>query len=157
MRGLPGVDTLDVGCGTGYLTRLLAGPATGVDFSFNMLQEARARNAASAYVRGDALALPFADGSFDRVFSSHLYGRLERDDRLRFLSEARRVAPSFVVVDSPYQPDRAAEGPQERELLDGTRSTIYKKYFRPEELVEEIGGGEILMSTSWYLAVGREW
>ena len=128
-----------------------------MDFSINMLNEARARSAASAYVRGDALALPFADGSFERVFSSHFYGRLERDDRLRFLSEARRIAPSFIVLDSPYQPDRPGEGPQERELLDGTTFTIYKKYFRPEELVEEIGGGDILLSTSWFLAVGREW
>ena len=157
VRNLPPANTLDVGCGTGYLTRFLEGPATGMDFSFNMLKEARSRAAAKAYVRADALALPFADSSFDRVFSSHFYGRLELDDRLRFLAEARRVAPSFVVLDSPYQPDRPGEGPQERELLDGTKFTIYKKYFRPEELVEEIGGGEIVLSTTWFLAVRREW
>lgn len=122
-----------------------------------MLQQATARSAASAYVRGDALALPFRDASFERIFTSHFYGRLERDDRLRFLDEARRVAPSLIVIDSPYQPDRPAEGLVERDLLDGSKYTIYKKYFRPEELVEEIGGGEILLNTSWFLMVERRW
>ena len=157
VQDLPAASTLDVGCGTGYLTRFLEGPVVGVDFSHRMLQQAAHRHAAQAYVRGDALSLPFGEGSFDRVFSSHFYGRLEKDDRLRFLDEARRVAPSFVVVDSPFQADRAAEGPQERELLDGTRYTIYKKYFRPDELVDELGGGRVLLSTSWFLAVQREW
>ena len=122
-----------------------------------MLQQAMARRAADAYVRADALSLPFRSGSFERVFSSHFYGRLEKPHRLRFLDEAKRVAPSFIVLDSPYQPDRPGEGPQERELLDGTRYTIYKKYFHPTELVDEIGGGRILLSTTWFLAVQREW
>ena len=154
---LPAAFTLDVGCGTGYLTRFLTGAKVGLDFSGRMLKQAVGREAADAYVRGDALALPFRDRSFDRVFSSHFYGRLEKEERLRFLTESHRVAPSFVVIDSPFQPDRPSEGPQERELLDGTRYTIYKKYFRPEELVDEMGGGHILLSTTWFLAVLREW
>ena len=91
------------------------------------------------------------------MFSSHFYGRLHEPERLRFLDEAHRVAPSVMLVDTPYQTDRAAEGPQHRELLDGTSYTIYKKYFRPEELLEEIGGGQILLSTKWYLVVERQW
>ena len=34
---------------------------------------------------------------------------------------------------------------------------IYKKYFTPEELVAELGGGEVVLSTSWFVAVQREW
>ena len=157
VKGLPETPTLDVACGTGYLTRFLRGWTIGTDFSSAMLQQAAGREAADGYVRGDALALPFAGSSFGRVFSSHFYGRLELDDRLRFLSEARRVAPSFLVVDSPAQPDRPTEGNIERELLDGTRYVIYKKYFTPEELVAELGGGEVVLSTSWFVAVQREW
>ena len=149
--------TLDVGCGTGYLTRFLRGYTVGADFSGRMLQQAAGRRAAAGSVRADALRLPFEEASFGRVFSSHFYGRLKKEERLRFLSEARRVAPSIVVLDTPYQADRAGEGPQERELLDGSTYTIYKKYFRPDELLEEIGGGEILLFTSWFLAVQREW
>lgn len=157
VRGLPATRTLDVACGTGYLTRFLRGWTIGTDFSSAMLRQASGRGAADEYVRGDALALPFAGSSFGRVFSSHFYGRLELDDRLRFLSEVRRVAPCLVVVDTPVQPDRPAEGNIERELLDGSRYVIYKKYFTPEELVAELGGGEVVLSTSWFVAVQREW
>jgi hypothetical protein len=76
---------------------------------------------------------------------------------LHFLSEVRRVAPTFVVLDSPFQSDRPAEGERERVLLDGSKYVIYKKYFRPEELVDELGGGRVVLSTSWFLAVEREW
>ena len=157
VRDLPEAHTLDVGCGTGFLTRFVTGRKTGLDFSSAILHRALARGAADGYVRGDALALPFEAGSFERVFSSHLYGRFERDDRMRFLEEAKRVAPRLVLLDPPCQPDRPAEGARHRELLDGSRYVIYKKYFRPDELLEEIGGGRVLLSTSWFLAVERTW
>jgi len=108
-------------------------------------------------VRGDALGLPFCADSFERVFSSHFYGRLGYGDRMGFLREARRVAPSLIVIDTPFQPDRPAEGPQQRDLLDGTTYTIYKKYFRPDELLDELAGGHVLLSTPWFLALERVW
>ena len=42
-------------------------------------------------VQGDALALPFADGAFERVAAGHFYGHLEPAERARFLAEAGRV------------------------------------------------------------------
>lgn len=52
----------------------------------------RARYPSIAYVQGDALDLPFDDGSFDIVFSNavieHVGGR---DEQRRFVSEAVRV------------------------------------------------------------------
>lgn len=62
---------LDVCCGTGALTRLLAqkvprGEVVGVDFSEPMLEIARRHPSQNArYELADALQLPFADGSFD--------------------------------------------------------------------------------------------
>ena len=42
----------------------------------------RAEQAPDAeFVQGDALDLPFADGSFDRVFTSYFYGHLEEPER----------------------------------------------------------------------------
>src|SRR2546423_14335487 len=54
----------------------------------------------ATYVQGDGLELPFEDGSFERVFTSHFYGHLEEDDRERFVAEARRLAPELVVFDA---------------------------------------------------------
>ena len=51
-------------------------------------------------VQGDAVPLPFDDGEFERVFTSHFYGHLLPEERERFLEEARRVGGELVVVDS---------------------------------------------------------
>ena len=83
-----------------FLTRHLAGDVTGLDWSERMLSIARGAAPHASYVRGDALELPFPDSSFDRVFTGHFYGHLEEPERLRFLAEARRVAPELVVADA---------------------------------------------------------
>jgi ubiquinone/menaquinone biosynthesis C-methylase UbiE len=150
LRALPPARTLDVACGTGFLTRHLPGEVLGLDQSPRMLVIAGRR---VEVVQGDALALPFADGSFERVFTSFFYGHLEEDDRLRFLEEARRVAPELVVVDSA-PPDGVPRSEwQERELDDGSRWQVYKRYFSAEGLAAELGGGRILHAGPRFLAV----
>ena len=47
----------------------------------------------------------------------------------RFLAEARRVAPELVVVDSALRDDAEPEEWQERILNDGSRWTVFKRYF----------------------------
>ena len=68
----PGLRWLDVGCGNGAFTQLIAdqcAPASlaGIDPSVNQLAYARARPALRrvAFGAGDAMALPFADDTFD--------------------------------------------------------------------------------------------
>src|SRR5256714_1523582 len=104
VRALTPVRTLDVACGTGFLTRLLPGEVVGLDQSEAMLELARRQAPTAAYVRGEGLRLPFPDGAFQRVFTSHFYGHLDRDERVVFLAEARRVAPELVVVDAALRP-----------------------------------------------------
>jgi len=150
---LPPKRTLDVACGTGFLTRHLAGEVVGLDQSARMLEVAREQAPNAELVQADALDLPFDDGSFDRVFTGHFYGHLEPDERERFVAEARRLAPELVVVDSITRPDREREEVQERLLNDGTRWTVFKRYFEPDELADELGGGEILLANRWFVVV----
>jgi demethylmenaquinone methyltransferase / 2-methoxy-6-polyprenyl-1,4-benzoquinol methylase len=66
----PGDRVLDACCGTGDLAIEAAhagGSVTGVDFSDSMLARARRKAPELEWVRADALALPFADKSFDAV------------------------------------------------------------------------------------------
>ncbi|HEX4929586.1 MAG TPA: class I SAM-dependent methyltransferase [Gaiellaceae bacterium] len=153
LAALPALRTLDVACGTGFLTQHLSGEVTGLDQSASMLEVARARMPAAKLVQADAPPLPFADASFDRVFTAHFYGHLEEPARSDFLAEARRVAPELVVVDSAVRPDRDRVGTQERILNDGTRWNVFKRYFEPDELAAELGGGETLFAGRWFVAV----
>ena len=70
LEALPPARTLDVACGTGWLTRHLPGEIVGLDQSESMLEVARERVPDGEFVVGDALSLPFADGSFERVFTA---------------------------------------------------------------------------------------
>jgi ubiquinone/menaquinone biosynthesis C-methylase UbiE len=153
LAALPPARTLDVACGTGFLTQHLPGAITGLDQSPAMLEIASARVPDAGFVQSDALRLPFVDGAFERVFTSHFYGHLEEVERIRFLKEARRVAPELVVVDSAVRPDRERVGMQERILNDGSRWEVFKRYFEPHELAVELGGGETLFAGRWFVAV----
>jgi ubiquinone/menaquinone biosynthesis C-methylase UbiE len=153
LASLPPARTLDVACGTGFLTRHLPGDVVGIDQSASMLEEARRHAPNAEFVQGDALSLPFEDGSFGRIFTGHFYGHLAGPDRDRFLAEARRLAPELVVVDSALREDVEPEERQQRILNDGSRWEVYKRYFEPDALPEEFGGGETLFAGRWFVAV----
>ena len=64
----PGFRVLDACCGTGDLAIAAereGGIVTGLDFSAEMLGRARRKSGTIDWVEGDALALPFPDGTFD--------------------------------------------------------------------------------------------
>jgi demethylmenaquinone methyltransferase / 2-methoxy-6-polyprenyl-1,4-benzoquinol methylase len=64
----PGDRVLDACCGTGDLALAAAeagGRVTGLDFSERMLARAARKSESVEWVRGDLLALPFEDGSFE--------------------------------------------------------------------------------------------
>jgi ubiquinone/menaquinone biosynthesis C-methylase UbiE len=153
LEALPPARTLDVACGTGFLTRHLPGEIVGLDQSESMLEKARRQAPNATYVQSDALVLPFEDGSFGRVFTGHFYGHLQEPEREAFLDEARRVAPELVIVDSAIQPDVPVEEWQERILNDGTRWEVFKRYFAPEALAAELGGGSTVFAGRWFVAV----
>jgi demethylmenaquinone methyltransferase / 2-methoxy-6-polyprenyl-1,4-benzoquinol methylase len=75
----PDARVLDICCGTGDMTAALlaqrpadAEPVTGLDFSHEMLALAERKygGANVRWVKGDAMALPFPDDSFDLVTSA---------------------------------------------------------------------------------------
>ena len=153
LAGLPAGRTLDVACGTGFLTRHLRGLVVGLDASPAMAAIAGRRLPEGVVVLGDALRLPFPDLSFTRVVTGHFYGHLLGEERAAFLAEARRVGGELVVVDSALRADVEAEGWQERLLNDGSSHRVYKRYFTGEGLAAELGGGRTLMAGRWFVVV----
>ena len=153
LGALPPARTLDVACGTGFLTQHLPGQVVGLDQSESMLEIARARVPAGSFVRGDGIELPFPDMAFERLFTGHFYGHLEDPDRRGFLARARRVAGEVVVVDSAQRPEHEPVEVQERVLEDGSRWEVYKRYFTAEGLARELGGGSVVHAGRWFVAV----
>ncbi len=107
MTGLrQGMRALDVACGSGAVTRVMAkiagqGMATGVDLSQSRLDQARSRAASDhleiEFVCGKAQALPFADATFDYVHARMLFQYLEQPENV--LDEMIRVTkPGGRVV-----------------------------------------------------------
>lgn len=97
---------LDVGCGTGGVTRAVArrvGPCVGVDISGPMIDAARARTeegVPASFVRADAQEHAFEPGVFDAVVSR--FGVMFFSDPVRAFANLRsaardRAALRFVV------------------------------------------------------------
>jgi ubiquinone/menaquinone biosynthesis C-methylase UbiE len=114
-----GERVLDVGCGIGgpsrYLASQLGCQVTGLDFTaeFVALAEMLARRTRLAdkvaYRQGDALDLPFPDGSFDVVWSQNAAMNIADRDRLysemrRVLTPAGRLALQEIAVGPAGEP-----------------------------------------------------
>lgn len=93
-------DILDVGCGSGMAVGLMAakaqrGTVTGLDYSPEMVALATRRNRAAVQagqvrvLRGDAMALPFPDASFDHVSAIETF--YFWPDAMNGLAQAYRV------------------------------------------------------------------
>ncbi|MDB2225033.1 class I SAM-dependent methyltransferase [Halorubrum ezzemoulense] len=113
LEGRSGGLALDVGCGNGRHTEALAArteTAVGLDLSRGLLTEATARARdrgfadATAFVHGDATALPVRDGAVDlAVYVATLHHLSPRSARVESLNELARVlAPGGVALVSAW-------------------------------------------------------
>jgi demethylmenaquinone methyltransferase/2-methoxy-6-polyprenyl-1,4-benzoquinol methylase len=99
----PGERVLDACCGTGDLALAAhaeGGRVTGLDFSERMLARARRKSSAIEWVRGDLLALPFDDASFDVATVGFGVRNVEDlDGGLRELHRVLRPGGRMAILD----------------------------------------------------------
>ena len=129
----PASKVLDVGCGTGYGTALMAAKAArvaGVDIAWEAIQYARANYVRPnlSFAGADCRRLPFPDNFFDRAVMFEVIEHMS--EQATCLSEIRRVlTPEGVLILStpdPAGPTKGIDGPnpfhikelQEHELLE---------------------------------------
>jgi ubiquinone/menaquinone biosynthesis C-methylase UbiE len=110
-----GDRVLDVGCGTGVLAREAitrvgsSGRVTGLDLNEGMLAVAQRIEPHVEWRRGDAVDLPFDDGSFDVVVSQFVLMYLP--DRIAAIKEMKRVlAPEGRLAAAVWGPFERATG-----------------------------------------------
>lgn len=103
----PGISALDCGCGPGTITLGLAdaifpGQVTGIDLQSAQIEQARRLSWGLEQMNADfrnasVYELPFADGSFDFIFSHALFEHLARPASA--LAELKRVlAPGGLLA-----------------------------------------------------------
>ena len=136
----PGDRVLDVGCGTGVVTRDLAqrvghqGQVVGIDPSTRLIQEAlRPREEKGVKGRiefrcADGAALPFPDGSFDLVVASAVFGHVPNG--MEVLKEMVRVArPGGTVVAFDHDIDMIVINAADRDLTRRIVHAYCDRYF----------------------------
>jgi demethylmenaquinone methyltransferase / 2-methoxy-6-polyprenyl-1,4-benzoquinol methylase len=98
-----GDQVLDSCCGTGDLAiecARLGARVTGLDFSEPMLERARSKAPELEWVRGDALALPFAEESFDvATVSFGIRNVADLEAGLRELARVLRPGGRLAVLE----------------------------------------------------------
>jgi ubiquinone/menaquinone biosynthesis C-methylase UbiE len=121
----PGDRVLDVGCGIGYFTRVVAeavapgGTALGVDPAREVIARARrlTRLANCTFSEGIAEALDAPDGSYDVVVSSLMLHHLPETLRPQAIGEMFRVLrPGGGLLIADFRPPKTRVG---RYLLAG--------------------------------------
>ena len=157
--GRAGLDALDAGCGTGFLSFELAARGhrvTGVDFAPAMLAEARrkgeARGLAVRFEEADAEQLPFPPASFDLAISRHLLWTLPHpeaaiDEWIRVLRPGGRL----IIIDGQF--DASAAPPSTENARTSTEYAAVGDQLpflggRPREEIEALLRGRALVNVT---------
>ncbi|MCK5282109.1 MAG: class I SAM-dependent methyltransferase [Nanoarchaeota archaeon] len=104
---------LDVGCGTGRYTKILADmgeSVAGIDFSRNMLKQAKKKVKNAEFKQADITKrLPFPDGSFNKIVCSLVISHVKK--LVPIFKEMKRVLKDdgFIVI-TTLHPDTDFEG-----------------------------------------------
>jgi len=139
---------LDLGAGTGVFTRVLGrryrkADVIALDIASSMLQHVRARSGwwrRPRCVCGDAEALPFADASFDFIFSNLMLQWCP--DLPATLQELRRVlAPGGLLMFTTLGPDTLSELRASWSAVDG--------YTHVNPFIDMHDVGDALLQARW--------
>ena len=94
---------LDLGCGTGWLSELLAnfGPTTGVDLAESVIAAAKSRAPHVTFMAGDIFQMPLPASNFDVVVSQEVIAHVA--DQAAYLDlAARALKPGgYLIITTP--------------------------------------------------------
>lgn len=149
-----GRNVLELACGTGWWTPILAQGAvrvTALDLNEEVLAIARTKDLPSGkveFVRDSAFAIPDFSRRHDALFAGFWWSHVRLEELDAFLASAvAAVAPGSLVafLDNRYVEGsstpvsrRDAQGNtyQTRKLADGSRHEVLKNFPEPDELIQ---------------------
>jgi ubiquinone/menaquinone biosynthesis C-methylase UbiE len=135
-------DVLDIGCGTGSLSALLAAAGhrvTGVDLSPKMIEQAQAKLTAAGlpgcFVIGDAAAPPTGGKQFDMVLARHLLWTLPApENALREWVARLRPGGTLLLVEGRW----GEAGQSGEPYVTGAETLPWTGGVLPDELASEV-------------------
>ena len=148
--GLSRPSLIEIGCGSGYYSEVLATllpggvTYTGIDYSAAMIDHARGQYPALQFEVGDATRLPYLDGRFDIAFNG--VSLMHIVDYAAAVREMARVASRYCILHTVP-------------VFDDYRTTYLRKYAYGAPVVEIVFGRGELMSlcTESGLHLERTW
>ncbi len=152
-RPKEGEKALDLGCGTGVYSILLAEKGldvTGLDISPYMLREAgkkiEDKDLSIEFMEGNLLRLPFADETFDLVLAVTVFEFLREPERAareawRVVKKGGRFILGVLARESPWSEFYEKEGQKGNSVWQKAR------FFTPKQLLNLLPGvrGEYTM------------
>jgi SAM-dependent methyltransferase len=134
LQPAPASIVLDVGCGRGRHSRILAGmgfDVTGVDISFDSLRYAREFESDQLHFYFHDMRLPFWGNYFHLAFNlftsfGYFRTRREHDDSIRTIAKSLRPGGHFVIdyLNVHFSEDHIV--PNEKKEIDTTRFEIHR-------------------------------
>lgn len=169
LPGQPGVDILDLGCGTGleleyYLARNPKAKVTGIDLSSGMLGALRAKfpERELTLIHGSYFEIPFGEEVFDAAVSVESLHHFTAEEKLPLYTKLfQSLKPGgFFVLTDYFAPDEVSERLYRQELLrlkreQGIRDGAFYHYDTPltavheSEVLKEAGFSSVEILNSW--------
>jgi ubiquinone/menaquinone biosynthesis C-methylase UbiE len=146
-----GFRMLDVGCGTGSMAIMIkrthpAAEVTGIDPDPDALalskRKAKRAGLSIEFDRGFADRMPYADASFDRVFSSFMFHHLAAGEKTATLGEIRRVLKpggSLHLLDFVHEHGTPSVKPAHGQLIHRRGPVAERIESRMTSLLDEAG------------------
>jgi ubiquinone/menaquinone biosynthesis C-methylase UbiE len=146
-----GLRVLDIGCGTGSMAIVIKrtyreADVIGIDPDPDALSvcERKARRAGLSieFDRGFADHMPYADASFDRVFSSFMFHHLAAEEKSATLREIRRVLKpggSLHLLDFVREHGAHSGKSEHTPLIDRSGAVAERIESRMTSLMDEAG------------------
>ena len=171
----PGRKVLELACGTGWWTPVIAQSAakvTALDLNDEMLQIARSKDVPAGkveYVKGSAFEIPDFARAHDGLFAGHWWSHVRLEELDSFLRDAvRAVAPGSLIgfMDNRYvegsstpvsRRDAHGNTYQDRKLEDGSPHEVLKNFPDEGELIRRAsrhgwGANVELLEHYWLLS-----